>query len=514
MVRPTLAQPAAWIFACLIHSVPASATVTVPTIIGDHMVLQAGQPLRFWGWADPGEKVVLTLGAQRAATTADAEGDWLVTLPPREANKVPMAMTISGRNTLTIQDILIGEVWVGSGQSNMQWVVEASAGGRVEVATSYFPEIRLYLVPLVTAAHPTKVINARWVVCEPRTAAGFSAALYFFGREIHRTLSVPVGLIASSWGGSRIEPWIPSEAFSSAPTLAPELNEMKGKLAAYGKARLDHVQATKTWLAAAEPLASEGRDFPDAPTPPTHPLSDRRAPTSTYNGMIRGLIPFAIRGVIWYQGESNWQDGMHYRDLMGGLIDGWRQLWNQGAFPFLFVQLGPYRYDDETTTRLPELWEAQTASLEIPNTGMVVTTDIATADDQHSPSKQEVGRRLALWALAKTYGKELAYSGPLFESMTVEGRTIRVRFRHSAGGLISRDGQPLNWFSIAGDERRFMPATTTIDGDTVVVTAPGIDKPAAVRFGWDQVAQPNLMNKAGLPASPFRTDQWETWPNR
>jgi sialate O-acetylesterase len=508
MIAVTPRHSAALLLALFMYPYSASAAVTVPTIIGDHMVLQAGQPLRLWGWADPGEAVVLTLGVERATTTADARGDWLVTLPARQASRVPTEMTVSGRNTITIHDILIGEVWVGSGQSNMQFGVQASPSFRVDVATSYFPEMRLYLVPLVTAATPAKIINARWVVCEPQTVSWFSATLYFFGREIHRTLGVPVGLVASSWGGSRIEPWIPPVAFESKPELAPELRELSSKLADYGKARLNHVQATKSWLAEAEPLASEGKDFPDAPIPPSHPLDNRDVPTSIYNGMITGLIPFRIRGVVWYQGESNWGQGMHYRDLMGGLIEGWRKVWNQGSFPFLFVQIAPYRYDDEKTTMLPELWEAQTASLAFPNTGMVVTTDIATIDDQHSSNKQEVGRRLALWALAKTYGKDVAYSGPLFDSMTVEGATIRIRFQHSTGGLVSRDGKPLNWFAISGDDRRFVKGTATIDGETVVVSAPEIATPAAVRFGWDQLAQPNLMNRAGLPASPFRTDRW------
>jgi sialate O-acetylesterase len=286
----------------------------------------------------------------------------------------------------------------------------------------------------------------------------------------------------------------------------------------FNKAKIDRVTvmaarkallpAVKAWLDAAEKAVAAGKDVPDAPVVPADPLNQGGSPQAMYNGMLHALVPYAIRGFLWYQGESNRGMGMHYHDLMKGLIANWRSLWHEGDFPFLWVQLAPYLYDTNETA-LPEIWEAQTATLAVPNTGMAVTTDIATINNIHPPNKQDVGKRLALWALANTYGKkDLVYSGPLYESMAVEGNKIRIKFKHTSPGLVSRDGKSLSWFSIAGDDKQFYPAMADIDGETVVVHSPKVPKPVAVRFGWNQIAEPNLSNKAGLPASPFRTDKW------
>ena len=485
----------------------ARADVTLPAVVGNHMVLQRDQPLPIWGWADPGEEVTVTFGENKATATADASGKWQIKFPAMQAGG-PLEMTIAGKNSIKLTNILMGEVWVGSGQSNMQWSVMASANAEQEIAAAKFPKIRLFSVPLVPSGAPARDVNARWVECSPATVGQFSAVLYFFGRELHTTLDVPIGLINTSWGGTRIEPWIPPAGFASQKTLKKELDNLQSTLKNYQAVLKANIKILRPWFDIAEKAAAAGEEIPDPPVLPGHPLNSNGALTGLYNGMVHPLVPYAIRGVIWYQGESNRGQGMYYHELMKGLIQGWRTVWGQGDFPFLFVQLAPFRYGGSETA-LPEIWEAQTATLAVPNTGMAVITDIANLGDIHPTNKQDVGKRLALWALARTYNKEkVAYSGPLYESMTVELDEARIKFKHAEGGLLSRDSKPLTWFSVAGADRKFHPASATISGDTVVVRSDKVMTPVAVRFGWNQLAEPNLINKAGLPASPFRTDDW------
>ena len=490
------------------------ADVRLPAIIGNNMVLQADKPLPIWGWAEPGEDVTVTLGTDKATAKADDQGNWRTNLPAQKTSATAVEMTVAGKNTIKITNILVGEVWGGSGQSNMQWSVNQTANSGQEIQQANYPQIRLFLVPLRLSPVPLDNVDAKWVVCTPETIPGFTAVLYFFGREIHKTLNVPVGLIGVSWGGSRIEPWMTYAQFAAQPELKPELdnyNKLKDERVKAMAARKALLPAFKAWLDAAEKAAAAGNDVPDgAPGLPPDPLNQFNAsPSAMYNGMVHALVPYAIRGFLWYQGESNLGGAMHYHDLMKGLIANWRSLWNEGDFPFLWVQLAPYFYGPNNETALPEIWEAQTATLAVPNTGMAVTTDIATIRDIHPPNKQDVGKRLALWALANTYGKkDVVYSGPLYESMAVEGDKIRIKFKHTSPGLVSRDGKPLSWFSIAGDDKQFYPATADIDGETVVVKSEKVPKPVAVRFGWNQIAEPNLSNKVNLPASPFRTDKW------
>src|SRR5262245_32699081 len=490
----------------------AQADVRLPAIIGSNMVLQADKPLPIWGWAEPGEDVTVTLADSKMTAKADAQGNWSLKLPARKASADPAEMTVAGKNTLKLANILVGEVWGGSGQSNMEWSVSQSANKDQEIQAANYPQIRLFLVPKRLSAKPIADVSAAWVACTPQTIPNFSAVLFFFGREIQKTQNVPVGLIGVSWGGSRIEPWMTYEQFAAQPELKPDLdiyNKLKADRIAAMATRKQILPALKAWLEAAEKAAAAGEDIPDPPTGvPGDPLSQFTSPSAMYNGMVHGIVPYALRGFLWYQGESNRGQGMHYFDLMKGLIANWRALWSEGEFPFLFVQLAPYYYDPNETA-LPEIWEAQAATLAVPNTGMAVTNDIATLRDIHPPNKKDVGKRLALWALAHTYGKtELVFSGPLYESMAVEGDKIRIKFKHTSPGLVARDGKPLSWFSIAGEDKQFYPATATIDGETVVVNSPKVAQPVAVRFGWNQIAEPNLSNKAGLPASPFRTDRW------
>lgn len=486
------------------------AEVKLPHVLGSNMVLQRDMPIPVWGWADAGEQVTITLGDHEATTTADADGHWQVTLPMMSAGG-PHNMTVSGdQNRIELTDILVGEVWICSGQSNMQWSVQQSKDGEKEIAEASYPMIRLFHVPRKPSGLPIDDVNANWRATTPETVKGFSAVAYFFGRKLHKTLGVPIGLIHTSWGGTRIEPWTPPAGFASVPevqeihqTVQRQNEHYMNKLGQ----KLDEIEA---WVDATRTALAENKRI--LPMPENrHPLNHQGRPTGLYNGMVHPLVPFALRGAIWYQGESNLLDGMMYHEKMKALINGWRAVWEQGDFPFYFVQLAPFNYGrgPNRPFLLPQIWEAQSATLSVPNTGMVVTTDIGNTRDIHPQNKQDVGKRLGLWALAKTYGHtDLVYSGPLYKSMRIDGQEIHIRFDHIGSGLVSRDGQPLTWFEIADNNGNFVKAQAEISGDEVVVWSDTITEPTIVRFGWHQEAEPNLMNTEGLPASPFRTDRW------
>jgi len=424
----------------------------LPKVIGSHMVLQRDVPPVIWGWGAKGKEVTVALGDDnKARGKIDGRGAWRVTLKAMKADGkahklVVTQKTDEGEQTIELDDILIGDVWIGSGQSNMEWGVRRTETAGQTIKEANYPKIRLFHVPRVQVGTPASDVNATWRVCTPQTVPGFSAALYHFGKRLHKDLDVPMGLIHSAWSGSPIEPWI----------------------IAGGKGG------------------------------------------NMYNGMIAPLLLFPIRGVIWYQGETNviYRNGFAYFDKMKALIEGWRRAWGTD-FPFYFVQIAPWAGGHYHPGQLPALWEAQVASLKIPKTGMAVTTDIVhNLGDIHPRNKRDVGKRLALWALAKTYGKDVVYSGPLYKSMKVEGKKIRISFAHTGGGLKSRDGKPLNEFQIAGADGKFVPAKAATDGKTVVVESDKVASPTQVRFGWHKTANPNLVNKEGLPASPFRTKGW------
>lgn len=487
----------------------AHADVSLPAVIGSNMVLQREKPLPIWGWATPGEEVTITLGEDLGKVTANEKGEWKFTLPARKSGGEPLKMTIAGENTIELTNILVGEVWVCSGQSNMQWSVQQSDKAQEEISAATHPNIRLFNVPLVPSGTPAMNVNTKWTECTPQTIPGFSAVAYYYARTLEKELNVPIGVIATSWGGTRIEPWIPPVGFESEKEVKNIAEQVAAQQQAYQSVVKSSLEQFKSWLALAKPASAAGKSLPAPPSLPQHPLNSNGAPTGLYNGMIHPLVPFAIRGAIWYQGESNRGQGMLYNTFMKALISGWRSVWGDENLAFYFVQLAPYKYTGSATA-LPEIWEAQTATLAVPHTGMAVTTDIGNVNDIHPTNKQEVGRRLALWALAQTYGvKDLVYSGPLYDSMEVEIDTIRVKFKHGEG-LKSRNGKSLDWFQIAGEDHKFVPASAEIDGDTVIVSSSKVQDPVAVRFGWDQLAEPNLVNGAGLPASPFRTDTFGT----
>ncbi|HEV8169585.1 MAG TPA: sialate O-acetylesterase [Pyrinomonadaceae bacterium] len=635
----------------------ANAEVRLPAIIGDNMVLQQGVKLRIWGNARPGERVTVSLKEKSAATIADAQGHWQVWLDPLKAGG-PLELIVKGDNVLTIRNVLAGEVWLCSGQSNMEWPLINTIGGADTVAHANYPEIRLFTVTKNTSSTPLADLEGHWVVTTPDEAAHFSAVGYFFGRELYQQLKVPVGLINSSWGGTPAEAWTRHDTLVSSPELKPILDRYESSLNALPQAKEAYARALAAWeeknlyidagnkgeaLGYADPktttadwskmdlpkqfetagllidgavwfrrelelpaswagkdlvlnlppvddldttyfngtkVGSTGRETPNSymvprkyvvpgslvragrnviavrvfdsageggfsrggafsigpdgaeaialggvwdykveqALEPKHPdwgsrpeavgISNQNNPSVLYNAMIAPLVGFAIRGVIWYQGESNAGRAYQYRTLFPTMIRDWRSAWGTN-FPFYFVQLANWHAhkSEPDESDWAELREAQMMTLREPQTGMAVTIDIGDETDIHPRNKLDVGRRLAAWALAGQYNQKVIPSGPLFDGFTIKGSEVRIRFKH-ADGLKTSDGGPLKGFAIAGDDHKFIWADARIEGDTVIVSSPKITKPVAVRYGWADNPIANLYNKAGLPASPFRTDDW------
>ena len=486
------------------------ADVKLPAIIGDNMVLQRGKSATIWGWAEPREQIMVSVSWQSMAwgITADSSGKWTTkTNPPKTAG--PHEITLSGKNTITIKNILVGEVWVCSGQSNMQWSVNGAANAQDEIAGADYPNIRLFSVERKVAQQPQTDCVGSWSECSPQTVPGFSAVAYFFGRELHKELNVPLGLIHTSWGGTPAESWTRRGVLESEPDCVPILQRFDDAMAKYPEAKKKYDESMIEWKKAAEKAKAEGEDPPRRPNAPFGP-GNPHSPAGLYNAMIAPLIPFSIRGAIWYQGESNAGRAYQYRKLFPAMITNWRTDWGQGNFPFLFVQLANFMAvtPEPVESAWAELREAQLMTLALPNTGMAVIIDIGEADDIHPRNKQDVGKRLALWAMAKTYGKDLVYSGPIYKSMSTEGNKVILDFEHVGGGLVAKGGEPLKGFAIAGEDRKFVWADAKIDGDTVVVSNNEVSEPVAVRYGWANNPVCNLYNKEGLPTSPFRTDEW------
>lgn len=637
----------------------ARADVKLPALVGDNMVIQRDVKARVWGWAAPGESVAISMSGKTAKATADAKGRWEVRIGPFEAGG-PHEMIIAGKNRIVIKNILVGEVWVASGQSNMEWPLQNAAHGAEEVARANYPEIHLFTVTKATSLNPREDVEGRWVVCTPETAGSFSAVAYFFGRELNQTLKMPVGLIHSSWGGTPAEAWTSREALAADRGLKPMLDafdraaaDLPSALREYeaaqakweeknflqdtgnkgfdlGYARPDfsdkdwqtmrlprpwesaglaidgavwfrrvfdlpaewagkdlmltlgsiddfditYVNGTKVgaighetqnyWVAprkykvpgsvvragrnviavrvfdhfgdggftgsaadmsislsgaasvslagdwlykveiAVEPVKA---DYSTAPVAPPG-AGNQNSPTVLYNAMLAPLTMYSIRGAIWYQGESNAGRPREYQTLFPAMIRNWRAAWGQGIFPFLFVQLANYqaRKPEPGESGWAELREAQLMTLKEPETGMAVIIDIGEANDIHPKNKQDVGHRLALWALAKTYGVRVEFSGPLYESFAIEGSRIRLRFSH-AEGLHTVDGAKVEGFAVAGSDGKFVWASAKIEGKEVVVWSNSVAHPTAVRYAWADNPAANLYNSAGLPASPFRTDK-------
>lgn len=482
----------------------ARSEVTLPKILSNHMVLQRGRPIHLWGWADPGEQVKATLSNSSASTRADKLGNWSLYLPAEKAGG-PYTVTISGTNTIILSDVLIGDVWFASGQSNMQLSLMGFPGSAVvnnadqEIQNATNPNLRLLLVPMIARPYPQQDQGAGWTLCTPETARTFSAAAYFFGREIAAREHVPIGLIDSSYGGTPISVWLSMKALGDDASLMPVFAQW-----AHFSADHDELQRIIT-AEKREDAAAKAAGQP-APEHPWHPNYDSWYPSWLYNAMVAPAIKFPIKGVIWYQGASDSRldyAAMYVREFPA-LIDNWRSDWQEGNFPFLFVQISNF------TSSPQEDWavirEAQRRTLKVANTAMAVTIDIGTPNNVHPPDKQDVGHRLALAARALAYGEQVEYSGPLYRQTTTDGSDLKVWFDHDASGLVAKGGS-LTGFEIAGEDHKFVPATARIDGKSVVVSSPQVENPEYVRYGWANSPAVNLYNGAGLPASPFTSEQ-------
>ncbi len=644
-------------FACLVVGAQGKGgdhRLRLPAIFGDYMVLQRDMPVPIWGWAKPGEEVVVRLGRVQVKTKANSDGQWKVVLPPQPAGGPHELIVATPTEQLRFRDVLFGEVWICSGQSNMEWPVAAALNPEKEIATANFPQMRFFIVEKQTAIQPLSDVKGRWEVVSPATVGKFSAVGYFFGRDIHQRLKVPVGLIGTYWGGTPAEAWTPKEGLQGDPALAnllsrvprpeelPRLQEEheralvewrakallrdpgnKGEEQGWAKAEFDdrdwatmplpqnweripnmqidgavwfrkRVVLPESWAGKdlllslgpiddhdvtyfnGERIGATGPETPSSWTVPRQyrvparlvragenviavrvfdlwgyggftgipqqmrlsltesdeaislagewkykvefarpanqvpeqpqPPVNQWTPTALFNAMVAPLVPYSIRGVIWYQGESNVGRAAQYQKLFPALIQSWRKAWGQGDFPFLFVQLANYlpRRPEPTESAWAELREAQLLTLKtVPKTGMAVAIDIGEADDIHPRNKQDVGKRLALAALAIAYGQKIVYSGPIFRSLRREANRVRIFFDHVGSGLIAK-GDKLVGFAIAGEDGKFVWANALIEGNSVVVWSEKIMRPVEVRYGWADNPECNLYNREGLPASPFR----------
>lgn len=496
--------------ACLLGALSLRADVKLPSLLSNGMVLQQGRNVNIWGTADPGERVTVTLKDQQVSAVADREGRWSVQLGALRAGG-PFTLTIAGKNTITLHDVLVGEVWVASGQSNMTMPVRSAGNAADEIAHADYPSLRLFTVEMAVAGKPQRDVKGYWVAARPETVADFSAAGYYFGRELLKVLKVPIGIIHSSIGGTPAESWLSHGALESDPAFKSILDIESKLLAPYPTRLPDVEQQFSQWRQAADQAESAGAPLPAPPRIPADLRANPWRPGGLFNAMIMPLTRYAIRGVIWYQGEGNSDRPVQYRKLFPALIRDWRRAWGEGDFPFLFVQIanwGAYRPE----LNWPKLREAQLMALSVPKTGMVVTIDIGDGSDIHPKNKQDVGYRLALAAQAIAYGRDVVYSGPIYHSMTVEDGKIRLHFKYAYGGLVAAKnaygGTDLLGFEIAGDDQKFALADARVEGDTVVVYSDKVQHPVAVRYAWAMNPVCNLYNRAGLPASPFRTDEW------
>jgi sialate O-acetylesterase len=618
-------------------------------LFSDHAILQRDVPVPVWGWAEPGQRIKVALAVQSVETTAGADGKWLARMGPYPAGG-PHVLAVTGPKSVQVEDILVGDVWICSGQSNMEWGLASSNNAEQEIASANHPRIRLFTVPKKVAIEPTTTVDASWQLCTPQTAAGFTAVGYFFGRELERELNVPIGLINSSWGGTIAEAWASSGALEAMPDFKNALDQIKAERAEQGKPPLSLDQAMAAWWKKNDPGSSEQPSWSDTSFDssawktmklPTHwengglpefdglvwfrkdlnlpgawdgkaarlslgPIDDRdttyvngvevghmnvwNAPrnykipagllkagrnliavraldtagpggfsgdeadmtlslegdektqpislagdwaykastplgqlstppeafggnpnrvTVLYNGMIAPLKPFAIKGAIWYQGESNVGRAAQYRKLLPTMIKDWRDSFEVGEFPFYIVQLANFLpvQKEPVNSAWAELREAQYLTTKaLPNVGLALAIDIGDAADIHPRNKQDVGRRLALNALAATPGKDVEFSGPVYKAKEVKGSTIRLTFDHLGGGLVAKGADKLEGFAIAGADGKYAWADAVIDGDSIVVSSPKVEKPANVRYAWADNPVCNLYNQAGLPAVPFRTD--------
>lgn len=556
--------------AYLLCSCPVKADIRMPRIFGDHMVLQQDSQLSIWGWADPGEKVVVTLAGKKGKAVAGQDGKWKVSLKPIKTKSKGQTLTIKGNNKIIYEDVLVGDVWVASGQSNMEWGINKNHYKK-DVDASADSLLRLFFVPRNTSLDPLSDIYmpedtqnpewaAKWVLCTPEAlrkinGQGFASAAYYFARDIRQTNGRPLGIIQSAWEGTRAEAWTSLSALKAEPKLKRyvDLYEKNVRInpevvANYKqrKAEFDVAikkwnntvgkewdEAQKEWAIEVKKAQAAGLPIPEKPKPssprpsdPPKPNGGNNGPTNLFNAMINPLIPLSIKGVIWYQGEFNsGGSGKEYATLFPCLINDWRQKWGIGDFPFIYVQLPNFGPVDQKPSEEGQGWrwvrEGQLKALALPNTAMAVTIDVGDPFDLHPIDKYDVGHRLALAARKLAYGEKIIASGPLYQSMTIEGDKAIIHFSNCGSGLTiasspytpkgekPKNSEKLTGFCIAGEDRKFVWTDAVIDGDRVIVSSPKVLKPVAVRYGFSNSPVCNLYNKELLPASPFRTDNWE-----
>ena len=503
-----LKRPLATVIAALLLILPVTlvaAELKLAAPFADHMVLQRDKPVSVWGWADAGERITVEFAGQQVAATADKSGKWLVKLDPLAANDKPRKLTVTSASggSASAADVLVGEVWLGSGQSNMAMTVSRARDFEQEQAASNLPLIRMFKESSGGADAPQADAQGSWEVCSPDTVGNFSATLFFFGRELHRELKVPVGLINSSVGGTPIESWIAAKAQARTPELKASYEAAAQAYSDFdvAAAKAQHEKALEAWKSRVAQAKAGGRPQPRRPGDPVDRRNRRAGPGGLFNGKIAPLVPYAIRGAVWYQGEANARPGTLYEYQLPLLVSDWRARWGD-QFPFAWVQLPNFG-------RTGDGWmlvrEAMLKSLRLPQTGMAITVDVGETGDIHPKNKQDVGKRLAFWALGDVYEKKgVATSGPLPAGHQVRGNRIIVSFTHCDGGLQAKGGE-LTGFEIAAADKEWKAARARIDGETVVVTHPEVNKPVAVRYAWAAAPVCNLYNGAGLPASPFRT---------
>jgi sialate O-acetylesterase len=499
-------------FATLLWPALAPAAVKLASPFTDHMVLQREMPVPVWGTATPGERITVQFAGQNKSAVTDPDGRWRVELTSLAASTESRELVVSstgqrsGIETLKLSDLLVGEVWLASGQSNMDFTVAKTpkyyfagvVNEAAEVAAANYPQIRMFTGEWARSREPKTEVGGTWKVCTPENVREFSAIAYFFARDLQQELHVPVGIVTLTYGASCAQAWIRRETIAAQPKLRPVLDEFDAKVKAYvppTAAELDK------WQKTADQAKAEGKKAPGRPKP--DPIQDQHNPTVMFNGMLAPFVGYAIRGVLWYQGESITPPRELFPLWNETLITDWRKLWGRDSLPFYFCQLAAL--DGKGDIPQVRAWQAE--ALKLPATGMAVTIDIGDEKDVHPHNKAPVGNRLARLALANVYGRKLEFSGPVYESMTVQAGAVRLTFAHLGGGLMAKDG-PLKTFELAGDDRKFAPADATVDGDTVLVRSAAIAAPKTVRYAWSNYPIGcNLCNAAGLPAAPFRTDQ-------
>ncbi|MBC7889769.1 MAG: sialate O-acetylesterase [Ferruginibacter sp.] len=481
------------------------AEVRLPAIINDNMVLQQKSTIVLWGWADAGEKITIAVSWDNKPVniTCDDKGNWTTNIKTKAAGG-PYTINFTASNNITIKNVLLGEVWLASGQSNMEFFVNKTTNNsytgvinyQQEIKEADYPAIRMIDIPNKVADEPQTDFTGKWKICSPQTVDTFSAVAYYFAREIYKATGFPIGIINSTWGGTPAESWTKKSVLENDPGFNEILERYKKQCAEFPAELEKHKLALDKWKA---DTSKRKGGAPAGPIGPNH----NKSPYKLYNGMIAPIVHYTLKGVIWYQGESNVDRAFQYRRLFPAMIADWRSDFKNPQLPFYFVQISPHR-SQHAEIRDAQLYAYRT----VPHTGMAVTTDNGDSLDIHPRNKKLVGERLSLWALKNEYGKKtIVVSGPLYKSVKMESNKIRIAFDY-ADGLISKGGS-LKEFTIAGNDQNFVPAQAIIEGNTIVVWSDVVANPAAVRFAWRNVPSPNLFNKAGLPASPFRTDDWK-----